>query len=180
MGTNLCMPTPLPLESHLLQFSLALSSLHSSLPGLLEVLWICQSLTHLRYYRSYSFCLQPSTLDFYPFMVASPSPLHLFSHANLSVTSFLAALFFKKNPFMYLFFYFWLHHAACGILIPRPGTEPMPPAVEVRSLNHWTTREVPWLPCFHLQAAPLVPARPIPGPCFILFSMSFGPIWHIV
>ena len=100
MGTNLCMPTPLPLESHFLQFSLALSTLHSSLPGLLEVLGICQSLTHLRYYSGYPFCLQPSTLDFCPFIVASPSPPHLFSHANLPVTSFLAALFFKKNTLL--------------------------------------------------------------------------------
>ena len=32
---------------------------------------------------------------------------------------------------------------ACGILVPRPGVEPVPAAVEVRSLNHWTAREVP-------------------------------------
>ena len=31
---------------------------------------------------------------------------------------------------------------ACGILVPWPGTELTPPAVEVRSLNHWTSREV--------------------------------------
>ena len=29
------------------------------------------------------------------------------------------------------------------ILVPRPGTEPMPPALEAQSLNPWTTREVP-------------------------------------
>ena len=34
--------------------------------------------------------------------------------------------------------------AACGILIPRPGIEPMPPAVEVHSPNHWTAMEVPY------------------------------------
>ena len=33
--------------------------------------------------------------------------------------------------------------AACGILVPRPGIEPVPPAVEAWSLNHWTAREVP-------------------------------------
>ena len=38
-------------------------------------------------------------------------------------------------------------HAAWKILVPRPGTEPMPPALGVWSLNHWTTREVPPL-CF--------------------------------
>ena len=32
---------------------------------------------------------------------------------------------------------------ACGILVPRPGLEPVPPPVEARSLNHWTGREVP-------------------------------------
>ena len=31
---------------------------------------------------------------------------------------------------------------ACGILDPQPGIEPTPPAVEARSLNNWTTREV--------------------------------------
>ena len=25
----------------------------------------------------------------------------------------------------------------------RPGIEPVPPALEVQSLNHWTAREVP-------------------------------------
>ena len=31
----------------------------------------------------------------------------------------------------------------CGILVSRPGIEPLAPAVEVQSLNHWTAREVP-------------------------------------
>ena len=32
---------------------------------------------------------------------------------------------------------------ACGILVPEPGIEPMPPAADVQSLNHWIAREVP-------------------------------------
>ena len=32
---------------------------------------------------------------------------------------------------------------ACRILVPRPGIEPVPPAVEARNLNRWTAREVP-------------------------------------
>ena len=32
---------------------------------------------------------------------------------------------------------------ACGILVPRPGVEPVPPAAEAWSLNHWTVREGP-------------------------------------
>ena len=33
---------------------------------------------------------------------------------------------------------------ACGILVPQPGIEPIPSAVEAeaQSLNQWTTREV--------------------------------------
>ena len=30
---------------------------------------------------------------------------------------------------------------ACRTLVPKPGIEPMPSAVKVLSLNHWTTRE---------------------------------------
>ena len=36
-------------------------------------------------------------------------------------------------------------HAACGILVPRPGIEPAPPTGEAWSLNRWTTTEVPRL-----------------------------------
>ena len=38
---------------------------------------------------------------------------------------------------------FWPRCPACGILVPRPGIEPMPPALEAQKLNHWTAREVP-------------------------------------
>ena len=47
--------------------------------------------------------------------------------------------------FPFFFFFFFLPQAvALRILAPQPGIEPMPPAVEVQSLNHWTTREVLW------------------------------------
>ena len=42
---------------------------------------------------------------------------------------------------------FWPCHEACRVLVPQPGIEPMPPAVEAWSLNHWTAREV-WGPGF--------------------------------
>ena len=48
--------------------------------------------------------------------------------------------------FFVLFFWgggFWPRCAACGILVPQPGIEPTPPALEVWSLNHWTAREAP-------------------------------------
>ena len=49
------------------------------------------------------------------------------------------------HRFLFLFC-FWPYHTACGILVPRPGMEPAPPALEVQSLNHWTPREVRGLP----------------------------------
>ena len=36
----------------------------------------------------------------------------------------------------YLFF-IWLHCAACGILVPRPGIELMLPGAEAQSPDHW-------------------------------------------
>ena len=33
--------------------------------------------------------------------------------------------------------------AACRILVPWPGMESLPPAVEVGNLNYWTAREIP-------------------------------------
>ena len=44
--------------------------------------------------------------------------------------------------FIFIFF-FWPCLASCGILVPRPGIEPAPPALETRSPNHRTTREFP-------------------------------------
>ena len=44
--------------------------------------------------------------------------------------------------FAFLLMGIWPRQAACGILVPRPGIEPTPPALAVQTLNHWTTREV--------------------------------------
>ena len=37
--------------------------------------------------------------------------------------------------------FFGLCHPMCGILVPRPGVEPLPTAVGAPSLNPWTVRE---------------------------------------
>ena len=37
-----------------------------------------------------------------------------------------------------LFFFFWQSYVTSGILVTRPGIKHVPPAVEARSLNHWT------------------------------------------
>ena len=41
--------------------------------------------------------------------------------------------------------YVWPYPTACGNLVPQPGMQPAPPAVEAQSLHHWTSREVPTL-----------------------------------
>ena len=48
---------------------------------------------------------------------------------------------------LFFFFFFWPRWAACRILVPPRGSEPALLALEARSLNHWTTREVP---CFSI------------------------------
>ena len=40
------------------------------------------------------------------------------------------------------FFFFWLYHAACRILVPQPRIELTLPTVEALNLSHWTTREI--------------------------------------
>ena len=47
------------------------------------------------------------------------------------------------KPYLSCFFFFWPHEVACGI-------KSMPPALGPRSLNYWTTREVPSL-CYNFR-----------------------------
>ena len=54
--------------------------------------------------------------------------------------NWFSGVFLGHNFF--LSFFFWLDFTACGILVPQPGIEPMPPAMGVWSPNHWTTQEL--------------------------------------
>ena len=63
-------------------------------------------------------------------------------HYNCIVILFRSFIFFKDIIFFF-FLIFWTCPVACRILVPQPGMGPTSPAVEVWSLNHWTTREVP-------------------------------------
>ena len=47
--------------------------------------------------------------------------------------------------YLFLFCFFFFCCIACTILVPWPVIEPMPLAQEAWSLNHWTTREVPYI-----------------------------------
>ena len=56
--------------------------------------------------------------------------------------------YFHHNNFLNILIHlllllFWPWHGACEILAPWPRIEPMPPAVQARSLNHWSSREAP-------------------------------------
>ena len=67
----------------------------------------------------------------------NPQPLfHL--HRVLTLFIFLFFIFL-----ILIFKLFWFRLMACGILVPRRGTEPRPLAVRAQSPNHWTTREFP-------------------------------------
>ena len=56
-------------------------------------------------------------------------------------------LLFKKKLFDFIY---WLHCSAYGILVPWPGIEPLAPALEAWSFNHWTAREIPGASFWHL------------------------------
>ena len=53
------------------------------------------------------------------------------------------------------FNFFLVSCTACVILVPRPEIEPMPLALEMQILNHWTTREVLLLGYFWFLKFPL-------------------------
>ena len=63
------------------------------------------------------------------------------------VNSFFFSAISHTIPKEYQFFKFWPCHVACRILVPGAGIEPVSPAVEVRSPNHWTAREFPECQC---------------------------------
>ena len=74
----------------------------------------------------------------------SPHPLQplLFS-VLFFITDILVGGTSLWGFFLFFFFNFWPRCLACGILVPRPGIEPVSLALGAQSLNHWTTREVP-------------------------------------
>ena len=55
---------------------------------------------------------------------------------------------------VFIFCVFLASQHAGGILVPRPGIEPVPPAVEAQSLNRWTSREVPFFDFFRHSLLP--------------------------
>ena len=63
--------------------------------------------------------------------------LSMCSMGMLSVST----VYYWVHGFFCLFF--WLHHMACRILVPQPGTEPGLSTVKSQGPNHWTAGELP-------------------------------------
>ena len=72
---------------------------------------------------------------------------------------------------IFLFFFFGL--AAFGILVPPPGIEPGPLAVEVLSPNHWTAKELLGIVSFCPFSPPAFQSQPL---CltFPILGLNFG------
>ena len=60
---------------------------------------------------------------------------------------------------------------ACAILVPQPGTELKPPALEAKSLNPWTAREAQVSP-FKGEAFLIKARRTVPSLYYNLQSVE--------
>ena len=103
-------------------------------------------------------CSRIQGCDFFQLIycsLCSHLPLQEHSAAQtVNIPCFSDPVSLWTRPSIFLFFIYFIlfiflpHHAACRILVPQPGIEPMPPAVEVGSPSHWTAREFPTLHSF--------------------------------
>ena len=62
---------------------------------------------------------------------------------KLNMTNICINIYIHTYIYVCVCVFFWLHCAACRILVPWLGIKPLPSAVEVQNLNHWTARKVP-------------------------------------
>ena len=130
-------------------------------PGLPDCRWILYCLSHqgspiLCYIPLKSMKKKIGFFVLWPFKKKHPSYSFLKEHGTKNLLFFFHATYtylllasdlfcptiFKKLNLILLLIYlliFWLSQATCGILVLWPGIKS---AVEVCSLNHWTTREV--------------------------------------
>ena len=95
-------------------------------------------------------------------LVSSRPGLSIFS-CNVYFSNywhFLPPLFFCCCCFIFIF---RLSYGTRGILVPLPGMEPMSPALEARSLNHWTTRQVPPFGVLSATLATSTPTEQVGG-----------------
>ena len=109
-----CPKTRIPAETFLWQHSEVANAAENQV-SFLVIIWCGQQSKHTLY-------LSSSLIHFPPSLI-----------------------FFKLWDIVILFilFFLWSCCSACGILVPQAGIEPMSPAIEAQSSNHWTATEVP-------------------------------------
>ena len=96
------------------------------------------------------------------------------SSAYLRLLILLPAIFIPAGASSTsMFFYLLAVHTECGILVPRPGIKPVPHALAARSLNHWTTREVPLASFLFYKMSSKEPCLNHPG-LYIMPSSKSG------
>ena len=108
-----------------------------------QVLKLRQAISPLWLHTSCFLCLEDPSLQSSPgsflavlalLIYSKPSPLAHIQCPAYALTIPKAHLYTAFT----LCFCFGLCHVSCGILAPRPGIKPAPPALEARSPNHWT------------------------------------------
>ena len=128
-------------------FSCCVSLLPDLFPGAILILYLNNYF--LKIFEVFHFIMLVSVSVF------NSRPLKLFSNLcpAITVTRFFWALSFfisfsLASPnfikLLLLLKILQLYCEACGILVPRPGVEPTPHAVQGQSFNHWTPREILW------------------------------------
>ena len=75
--------------------------------------------------------------------------------------------------YLSVFFGGWAWQAACGIFSSQPGIKPVPPELEVQSLNHWIATEVPISFCFWCGLFVVVVVGKIMSLLFILILFIY-------
>ena len=99
-----------------------------------------------------------SHISNYTSQLPTPRALNLINflnwHLGMTICFFWRKKWFKEELQHMLILVFRPGRAACGILVPHPGTEPDPLAVKAWSLNHWTISECP--KCSHFLR-PVIP-----------------------
>ena len=79
------------------------------------------------------------------------------------------------NSYFPSFFFFWLSHVACGILVPWPRIELGPSAVKSWCLNQWTTREFLHFPSLYNSLWPPEPHFQLPSRRIYLITLQTPP-----
>ena len=77
-------------------------------------------------------------------------------HSMIAVTYNIGySLYFTVDVLLLLFYFFFFlpYSEACGILVYRPGIEPIPLTLEVQNLKHCTTMKAPTLPLIFIYFA---------------------------